>query len=79
MKTFSSVLSFLFGKLTFCSKRLSATMSKKVLLTLFGYWLPTISSAFLSMSGKLKSPPIRKIFFFLIFRHCERCIGHPFC
>ena len=50
VKIRSRVLSFRVGKSTSCSKLISAVISRKVLLTLAGYWEPEIFSWFKSMS-----------------------------
>ena len=60
-----SVLSLRVGKLTICSSPLSDVMSKKLWLTRSGYWLASTNSIVQLISGKLKSPPRRKIFLFL--------------
>ena len=58
-----SVLSFRFGKVTICVKLLSAVRSSKNLLMRIGYWLPSVCRVAQLMSGRLKTPPMRKMFF----------------
>ena len=54
----SNVLSLRVGKSTNCSRLLSATISRNILLSLFVYCEPGIVRSFQFMSGKLKSPPM---------------------
>ena len=59
----SKVLSLRVGKSTICSRLLSAKMSRKVLLSLLGYWVLEMDMSLQLMSGKLKSPPINSTHF----------------
>ena len=59
----SKVFSLRVGKSTICSKPLSATVSKKAWLVLVGYCLCVMVCSCQFISGRLKSPPIKKMFF----------------
>ena len=59
----SKVLSLRVGKSTICSRMLSATMSRKVLSSLLGYWVLEMVRSLQFMSGKLKSPLINSTHF----------------
>lgn len=50
------------GKPTVCSKPSSATISRKTWLVLIGYCLLVMVCSDQLISGRLKSPPIKKIF-----------------
>ena len=62
----SSVLLFLVGKSTSCSRLFSRTMSRVALFTLDGYWLPSLEVSDQLISGKLKSPHTTN----MLFLHC---------
>ena len=62
VKMRSNVLSFLVGNDTICSKLLSAVMSRKLLFTRKGFWLPSTCSEAQLMSGRLKSPSRSNMF-----------------
>ena len=55
------------GKSTICSNPSSATISRKARLVLIGYCLLVMVCSDQLISGRLKSPPIKKIFY-LVFR-----------
>ena len=55
----SSVLSFLVGKSTSCSRLQSAMVLGNVVFTRLAYWELATVKSFQCMSGKLKSPSMR--------------------
>ena len=67
----SKILSLRVGKSTICSRLLSATMSRNVLLSLLEYWELEIVRSLQLISEKLKSPPVMSTLFLALVLRSE--------